>query len=77
MVEAIAFGATVISTESGASGILKEASGGKLQIVKDGDWVGFTKAISTINAATTTPTAYYNNYYWGNVIKKVLPALSN
>lgn len=77
MVEAIAFGATVISTQSGAAGILKDTCGGKLQIIKDGDWTGFIKAITTINAVTTTPTAYYNNYYWGNVIKNVLPALSN
>lgn len=77
MVEAIAFGATVIATESGAAGILKEACGEKLKITNDGDWDSFSKAITTINSTPPTPNEYYSHYYWENVIRNILPSLTN
>lgn len=77
MVEAIAFGATVISTKSGAAGILKEACGEKLKITNDGDWDSFSKAITTINSTPPTPNEYYSHYYWENVIRNILSSLTN
>ncbi|OSZ77603.1 hypothetical protein CAP36_14615 [Chitinophagaceae bacterium IBVUCB2] len=77
MVEAIAFGATVISTETGAAGILKEACGQKLQVVRDNDWQSFAASITSATSTLPTPNAYYTYYYWGNIISNVLPALTN
>ena len=73
MVEAIAYGATVVSTERGAIGILKEVCGDKLITVIDNDWVKFTRAI-ILNADKTkiTPQEYYDYYFWGSSIKKAV-----
>ena len=48
MVEAIAYGATVIATETGATGIEKRVCGNKLVIVPDNDWKGFAGPSLTI-----------------------------
>ncbi|MEO7922242.1 MAG: glycosyltransferase family 4 protein [Chitinophagaceae bacterium] len=72
MVEAIAFGATVISTESGATGIVKSICGDKLVAVRDNDWQGFTdKIISHAGKISLTPQEYYNYYYWGKIIPRI------
>ncbi len=72
MVEAIAFGTTVVATESGAAGIVREVCGKKLIVVPDNDWQGFATAVLK-NAATKLPTpdAYYKTYYWGEIAKSV------
>ncbi|MEO6613246.1 MAG: glycosyltransferase family 4 protein [Chitinophagaceae bacterium] len=72
MVEAIACGTTVISTESGATGIAKEVCGDKLVTVPDNDWAAFSGAVMDHSThQSITPQAYYDHYYWGNVIKKI------
>src|SRR6202008_4176961 len=45
MVEAIAYGDTVVSTKSGAAGISKEISGDKLVVVEDNDWDKFSTRV--------------------------------
>ena len=72
MVEAIAFGATVITTDSGAIGIHQNICGKKLVVVTDGDWKIFSESIIK-NASNTdmTPPSYYEYYYWGNIVKKI------
>ncbi len=73
MVEAIAFGATVISTQTGAAGILKETCGEKLKLVADGDWSGFVQTVvSQKDIINKTPTSFYDNYYWNNIIHKIV-----
>ncbi len=73
MVEAIAYGTTVISTESGATGIAKEICGDKLTSLPDNNWDGFSKAVIKYSIRQSpTPQAYYDHYYWGNVIKNML-----
>lgn len=78
MVEAIAYGTTVIATETGATGILKEAGGGKIVIVPDNNWKEFGKAVID-NAAGNSPTpkSFYDNYYWENVIQNMISTLAN
>ncbi len=77
MIEAIALGTTVVSTVSGAAGIDKTVCGDKLITVDDNDWTNFVKAIvENSDAASPTPDAYYKSYYWGNIIRKILPVLS-
>lgn len=75
MVEAIAFGTTVIATNSGAAGIDQSVCGEKLVTVNDNDWEGFAKAIAIKhNTGEPTPTIYYEMYYWGNIIKRIVAA---
>lgn len=76
MVESIAFGTTVISTESGAIGIDRSVCGNKLITVNDNDWRGFAEAIMKqpeINSIT--PAAYYENYYWRSIVKKAVKVI--
>lgn len=71
MVEAIAYGATVIATETAAAGINREAAGNKLVVSKDGDWNRFAQHIMEATDTGITPRLYYEEYYWGNIIRKI------
>lgn len=74
MIEAIAYGATVVATETGAIGINQTVCGNKLIKVPDNDWESFSKKVLECNKITTkTPSEYYETYYWGNIVKKILP----
>lgn len=76
MVEAIAYGNTVIATETGATGINKEVCGDKLVTVTNNDWNSFAKAITdNKNNIAITPSAYYEYYYWENIVKKIASAI--
>jgi glycosyltransferase involved in cell wall biosynthesis len=73
MVEAIAYGTTVISTETGAAGMDKVIAGDKLVIINDEDWKRFGEAvIENAGIISPTPSAFYENFYWANIIKKLL-----
>ncbi len=75
MVEAIAFGATVIATETGAAGILQNVCGNKLITVPDDDWKGFARAVvSHADGSTPTLPEYYHYYNWENIIKNIMAA---
>jgi glycosyltransferase involved in cell wall biosynthesis len=77
MVEAIAFGTTLIATETGAAGILRKVCGDKLIVVPDNDWEGFANAIlKTSGSETPTPPEYYQYYYNGNIIRKLINDLA-
>jgi polysaccharide biosynthesis protein PslH len=70
MVESIAFGTTVVATESGAAGIVREVCGKKLIVVPDNDWHGFADAVlQNAGAKLLTPDAYYKTYFWGEIAK--------
>ena len=72
MVEAIAYGTTVVATNAGAAGIDPSVCGQKLILVKDDDWNKFAKAITRESKPNEpTPIAYYEKYYWGNIIKRI------
>jgi glycosyltransferase involved in cell wall biosynthesis len=73
MVEAIAFGTTVITTETGAMGIHRDICGKKLIVVPDDHWNDFAEAIiANAGNEDVTPASYYGYYYWGNIVKKIL-----
>lgn len=76
MVESIAFGTTVLATETGALGIDRTVCGEKLKVVADDDWNAFAQQIRTLHSDTITPDAYYETYYWGSIVKKVLKLIS-
>lgn len=71
MVEAIAFGATVIATETGAAGIDRSVCGNKLTIVEDNDWESFVNHIMHTETKEATPSGFYALYNWDNIIKKI------
>jgi glycosyltransferase involved in cell wall biosynthesis len=72
MVEAIAYGTTVISTESGAAGIERSVCGEKLVIINDNDWKGFSEmVIQHAGKNISTPPPYYDHYSWEKIIAKV------
>ncbi|MBM3433005.1 MAG: glycosyltransferase family 4 protein [Bacteroidetes bacterium] len=78
MVEAIGLGTTVISTQTGAIGIEADACGNKLQIAPDQDWEQFVHLIENeASRETVTPEAYYQTYYWGNIIQKIIRQLTD
>jgi hypothetical protein len=73
MVESIAFGTTVITTDTGAAGIHKNICDDKLVVVADNKWDDFAKAvIAHVDKNEITPPSYYQYYYWGNIVKKVV-----
>lgn len=76
MVESIAYGTTVVATESGAAGIERMACGDKLVVVSDDDWNAFAASVmheAKINAIT--PEHFYQHYYWGNIVQRVLACI--
>lgn len=76
MVEAIAYGATVIATTSGAAGIDPAVCGNKVQLITDNDWSAFAAAIlATDTIQNETPDEYYQTFYWGNIVKKIVEEL--
>jgi glycosyltransferase involved in cell wall biosynthesis len=73
MVEAIGSGTTVVTAETGAAGIHKDICGKKLIIIPDNHWKFFAEAvIENADRYEITPTAYYDYYYWGSIVKKIL-----
>ena len=77
-IEAIAMNTTVVSTTLGAMGINREVCGTKLKVVQDGDWKMFAEWIMTAdNDSSDTPIAFFDYYYWGNIVDQALQFLEN
>jgi glycosyltransferase involved in cell wall biosynthesis len=75
-VEALGYNKMLVTTQSGAAGIMPEVCGANMIRVPDGDWKAFADAIAT--AATITPAipdSFYQNYYWGNIAQKAAAIL--
>lgn len=78
MVEALAFGTTLVATETGAAGIDREVCGNKLIVVPDSDWTGFVNAVvENAGIETQTPWEYYQSYFYGNIIKTLINKLEH
>ena len=76
LVEALGYNSNAVSTMSGAWGINPGLTNGKLSIVPDSDWAAFAKAAVQIAAnSTDTPQAFFEHFYWGNIISKVVGIL--
>lgn len=74
VIDAISFGATVISCKTGAAGINLEACEEKIKIVDDNDEHSFVKAITEQPSdLIKTPQRYYAYYYWGNIVARLQP----
>ena len=79
MVEAIAFGTTVVSVKTGAAGMDLTAAGKKLVIVKDNDWTDFSqKVVETCKSiANPTPSAFYEKYNWEKIITRITASVTS
>ena len=78
LIEAIALNKTVVSSKSGALGVTPEACGHKLITIDDHDYAAYADAIikRLQEKDLPTPPSYYEEYYWGTIVKKVkLPGL--
>jgi len=72
-VEALAYNKTVISSASGAAGLMPALCGDKLLLADDNDWDGFTeKVITATKHPTDIPTSFYDAYYHGAIAEKVI-----
>ena len=71
VIEAIGLNTSVVSTRSGAIGIDMQLCGDKISIVEDGDWNAFAeKVIAQLKAHAQTPSVFYEQFYWGNIIDR-------
>ena len=75
-VEALAYGKPVVSTSSGAAGLMREACGNALYILPDGDWESFAAAAKEAAAKKTiVPAAFYREYFWGSIARDIVGML--
>lgn len=75
-VEAIGYNKTVVSSVSGAAGLMPDVCGKKLRISADGDWNSYTDNIITaIDEKEQTPQLFYDTYYHGSIAEKVVDIL--
>ncbi|MEQ8704641.1 MAG: glycosyltransferase family 4 protein [Phaeodactylibacter sp.] len=73
LVEAIALGTTVVSSYTGALGVVPEACGPKLIRVADEAYPAFAAALQQAyqKGQLPTPSSFYETYYWGNIVRGV------
>ena len=72
-VEALGYNKMVISSRSGAAGILPSICGNNLLISEDNDWDSFCADIEkAMSTATDIPEEFYETYYWGNIAEKAV-----
>jgi hypothetical protein len=72
-VEALAYNKNVVSSHSGAAGLITEVCGNKLWITPDGNWPDFTAAVAeAIHTKNNIPSTFYETYHWDSVAAKVL-----
>ncbi len=73
VVEAIAYGTTVVSTYEGAKGVNNEVCGKQLQISHHLNWNEFASIVfNNINTNEVTPHEFYNFYCWKNIIPRII-----
>lgn len=76
-VEALGYNKMVVSTRSGAAGLLPALCGDNLLLSHDEDWDGFCAHIRKAAAQrSNVPQAFYETYYWGNIARKAVSILS-
>jgi glycosyltransferase involved in cell wall biosynthesis len=76
-VEALAMNCTVVSTELGALGLVREVCGNKLYVTKEGEWERFSDLIiASSQTQDQTPESFFEYYYWGNIITRVVKWLN-
>ena len=80
IVEALAFGTSVVSMKSGAAGVDPDICDGKLMIVEDDDIAAFAKLIENEMKSSIyieTPKSFYNFFSWRGVAERVKYLICN
>lgn len=77
LAEALACHQTVITTATGAKGLIPSLTGDKVKVVPDYDWTTFTNVMSNTNPyhQSQTPDTFFEHYNWKNIITKALVSL--
>lgn len=75
VVEALGYNLNAVTTESGAIGIPTTITDNKLLVTTDNDWESFAQKIIYCDLSTSIPDEFYEHFYWGNIIKKVISVL--
>ncbi|MEP7165048.1 MAG: glycosyltransferase [Ferruginibacter sp.] len=70
LVEALGYDLSVISTESGATGIPIDITGDKMKIIADKDWESFAKQACMPVTGSSIPQRFFDHFYWGNIAAK-------
>lgn len=77
-VEALGYNKMVVSSDSGAAGLLPSACGNNLLASPDHDWNSYAaNVIKAIGMQANIPGTFYDTYYWGNIMKKVLDIMQH
>lgn len=75
-IEALAMDCAVVSTELGAMGIRREVCGNKLHVAAAGEWNRFAELIiACCRSDDHIPAGFFDYYYWGNIIERVIERL--
>ena len=73
MIEALGMNTSVVSTKTGAAGVLQELCGEKLLIVPDNDWKAFADAVVTAcNKKLTITNSFYDQFSWKRIVQRVV-----
>lgn len=81
IIRSLSIGVSVVTSSTGAQGIVQEVDTPKLTIVEDRNWKGYvTSIVSLYNNRSTfdsTPQIFYDTYYWKTVIGRFFDRLSS
>ncbi|MDW7694173.1 glycosyltransferase family 4 protein [Flammeovirgaceae bacterium SG7u.111] len=73
LIDALAVGTLVVSTETGALGVNTTACKNMLMLAPDNDWNKFVEQLKVaIKTAHATPASFYEHYYLGNIANRVV-----
>lgn len=77
LVEALSCHQLVITTATGAKGLIPEFTGDKVKIIPDYDWTSFANAMCNVNPnqQSLTSAAFFENYNWKHIVDKALVSL--
>ncbi len=77
VVEALGYGLSVVSMQSGATGIPVSIAGQKMKITSDLDWQEFARQVIQINTESEMPDSFFNHFYWGKIAEKAAELFRN
>lgn len=75
LVEALGHNINVVTTASGAMGVPTTITGNKMKVVEDNNWEFFAQEIIKIDISSDIPEAFFEHFYWGNIVKKAVDIL--
>jgi len=77
-VEALAWGKPVVSTTSGATGLMREACGSALFVLPDADWASFVAAArQAAHTKPQVPAAFYREYSWSAIAQGIVDIVAS